>query len=62
MKTLRNALFMNLTDSIVGKMTAMMTIATEERTGLKGILVLFYHSSFEVLVCKQKLVRIIVMT
>jgi hypothetical protein len=35
MKTLRNALFMDLTDSIVGKMAVMMTIASEERTGLK---------------------------
>jgi hypothetical protein len=35
MKTLRNALFVDLIDSIVGKMTVMMTIATEERAGLK---------------------------
>jgi hypothetical protein len=31
MKTLRNALFVDLTDSITGKMAVMMTIATEER-------------------------------
>jgi hypothetical protein len=35
MKTLRNALFVDLTDSIVGKMVVMTTIATEERAGLK---------------------------
>jgi hypothetical protein len=35
MKTLRNALFMDLTDSIIGKMAVMTTIATEERAGLK---------------------------
>jgi hypothetical protein len=35
MKSLRNALFVDLTDSIVGKMVMMMTIATEERAGLK---------------------------
>jgi ABC-type nickel/cobalt efflux system permease component RcnA len=35
MKTLRNALFMDLTDSIVGKMAVMTTIAIEERAGLK---------------------------
>jgi hypothetical protein len=35
MKTLRNALFVDLIDSIVGKMAVMMTIAIEERAGLK---------------------------
>jgi hypothetical protein len=35
MKILRNALFVDLTDSIIGKMAVMMTIATEERAGLK---------------------------
>jgi hypothetical protein len=35
MKTLRNALFVDLTDSIIGKMAVMMTIATKERAGLK---------------------------
>jgi hypothetical protein len=54
MKTLRNALFVELTDSIVGKMAVMTTIGTEERVGLKGVLVLSYHSWFEALVCKQK--------
>jgi hypothetical protein len=52
MKNLRNTLFMDLTDSIIGKMAVMMTIATEERAGLKCVLVLSYHSSFEALVCK----------
>jgi hypothetical protein len=61
MKTLRNTLFVDLTDSIVGKMTVMTTIATEERAGLKGVLVLSYHSSFEALVYKQKGVRIVSM-
>jgi hypothetical protein len=35
MKILRNALFVDLTDSIVGKMAVMTTIATEERADLK---------------------------
>jgi hypothetical protein len=35
MKTLKNALFMDLTDSIVEKMAVMTTIATEERADLK---------------------------
>jgi hypothetical protein len=35
MKTLRNALFVDLTDSIVGKIAMMSTIATEKRAGLK---------------------------
>jgi hypothetical protein len=35
LKTLRNALFVDLTDSNVGKMVVMTTIATEERVCLK---------------------------
>jgi hypothetical protein len=35
MNTLRNALFVDLIDSIVGKMAVMMIIAMEERVGLK---------------------------
>jgi hypothetical protein len=35
MKTLRNVLFVDLTDSIIGKMVVIMTIATEEMVGLK---------------------------
>jgi hypothetical protein len=35
MKTLRNALFVDLTDSIVEKMTVMTTITIEEMAGLK---------------------------
>jgi hypothetical protein len=35
MKTLRNDLFVDLTDSIIGKMAVMTTITTEERAGLK---------------------------
>jgi hypothetical protein len=35
MKTLRYALFVDLTNSIVGKMAVMTTIAIEERAGLK---------------------------
>jgi hypothetical protein len=35
MKTLRNALFVDLTDSIIGKMAVMTIIATEERADLK---------------------------
>jgi hypothetical protein len=34
-KTLRNAIFVDLPDSIVGKMAVMTTIATEERACLK---------------------------
>jgi hypothetical protein len=60
-KTLRNALFVDSTDSIVEKMVVMTRTATEEKVGLKGVLVLSYHSSLEALVCKQKWVRIIVM-
>jgi hypothetical protein len=39
----------------------MTTIATEERAGLKGVLVHSYHFSFEALVCKQKGFRIAAM-
>jgi hypothetical protein len=35
MKTLKNIIFVDLTYSIIGKMTVMMIIATEERAGLK---------------------------
>jgi hypothetical protein len=54
MNTLRNALFVDSTDSIVEKTVVMMrTITeTEEKSGLKGVFVLSYHSSFEALVCK----------
>jgi hypothetical protein len=41
MKTLRNALFVDLTNSIVRKMAVMTTIATEERAGLKRCFVTF---------------------
>jgi hypothetical protein len=63
MKTLINALFVDSTDSIIEKMEVMMRIATEieEKAGLKGVLVLSYHSSFEALVYKQG-VRIIAIT
>jgi hypothetical protein len=61
-KMLRNALFVDSTDSIIEKTVVMTrtTTKTEEKVGLKDVLVLSYHSSFEVLVCKQG-VRIIVM-
>jgi hypothetical protein len=61
-KTLINALFVDSTDSIIEKTTVMMrtTTETEEKVGLKGVLVLSYQSSFEALVCKQG-VRIVVM-
>jgi hypothetical protein len=35
MKTLRNVLFVDLTDSIIAKMVVMTTIAIEERAGIK---------------------------
>jgi hypothetical protein len=35
MKNLRNALFVDLTDSIIGKMVVMRTITRKERAGLK---------------------------
>jgi hypothetical protein len=61
-KTLRNVLFVNSIDSIIEKTTVMTrtAIETEEKTDPKDVLVLYYHSSFEVLVCKQG-VRIITM-
>jgi hypothetical protein len=61
MKTLINDLFVDSTNSIVGKMTVMMRTATEEKVGLKGVFVLSYHSSCKALVCKQKVVRIVAM-
>jgi hypothetical protein len=36
MKTLRNALFVDSTDSIVEKMVVMMRTATEEKASLKS--------------------------
>jgi hypothetical protein len=54
MKTLRNALFMDSAESIVEKTTVMTRTATEEKVDLKGVFVLSYHSSFEVLIYKQK--------
>jgi hypothetical protein len=62
MKTSRNVMFVDSTDSIIEKMAVMMRTATEteEKAGLKCVLVLFYYSSFEVLVCKQG-VRIVAM-
>jgi hypothetical protein len=53
-KTLINALFMDSIDSIVEKMTVMMrnVTQTEEKAGLKVVLVLSYHYSFEALVCE----------
>jgi hypothetical protein len=55
MKTSRNALFVDLTNSIIEKTAVMMRTATEteEKAGLKGVLVLSYHSSFEGLICKK---------
>jgi hypothetical protein len=52
MKTLRNALFLDSTDSIIEKTLVMMRtiIETKEKTGLKGVLVLSYISSFKALV------------
>jgi hypothetical protein len=60
-KTLRNALFVDSTDSIIEKMTVMMRTTTHKKAGLKGVFILSYHSSFKVLVCKQKGVRIVAM-
>jgi hypothetical protein len=62
MKTLRNALFVDSTNSIIENTVVVMrtAIEIEEKAGLKNILVLFHHSSFEALVWKQG-VRIIVM-
>jgi hypothetical protein len=61
MKTLRNALFVGLTNSIIEKMAVMTRTATEEMTGLKRCFDTFLSFSFEALVCKQKGVRIAVM-
>jgi hypothetical protein len=58
---LEKCLFVDSTDSIVEKMAVMMRTTTEEKVGLKGVFVLFYHSSFEALVCKQEGVRIVAM-
>jgi hypothetical protein len=41
MKTLRNALFVDSSDSIVEKMMVMRRIATEQRTGLNRDFVTF---------------------
>jgi hypothetical protein len=62
MKTSRNALFVDYTNSIIEKTAVMMRTATEteEKTGLKNVLIPSYHSSFEAFVCKQ-VVRIIVL-
>jgi hypothetical protein len=48
-KTLISALFVDSVDSIIEKMTVMMRTATKtkEKVGLKGVLILSYHSSFE---------------
>jgi hypothetical protein len=62
MKTLRNAPFVDSADSIIEKMVVMTRTTIEEKTGLKRCLILSYYSSFEALVCKQKGVRIVVMT
>jgi hypothetical protein len=50
--TLRNALFVDLTDSIIEKMVVMTRTAIEEKVAEKGVLVLSYHFSFEVLIYK----------
>jgi hypothetical protein len=54
-KTLRNALFVDSADSTIEKTTVMTRTATEteKKCGTKKVvLVLFYHSSFEALICK----------
>jgi hypothetical protein len=63
MQILRNALFVDSTDSIIEKTAVMMRTTTEkeEKAGPKVVLILSYNSSFEVLVCKQGGVKIIVM-
>jgi hypothetical protein len=63
MKTSRNALFVDSTNSIIEKMAVMTRTATEieEKAGLKGVLVLSYHSSFKAFICKQEGIRIVVM-
>jgi hypothetical protein len=54
MKTSRNALFVDSTDSIVKKTTVMMRTATEieENSDLKRYFGLSYHFSFKALVYK----------
>jgi hypothetical protein len=51
-KTLRNAFFVDSINSIIEKMAVMTRTAIEEKAGLKGVLILSYHFSFELLVCK----------
>jgi GTP-dependent phosphoenolpyruvate carboxykinase len=53
-KTSRNVVFVDSTNSVVEKMAVMTRTAPEieENMGLKDVLVLSYHSSFEPLVCK----------
>jgi hypothetical protein len=46
MKTFRNALFVDLINSIIEKMTVMKRTAIEENAGLKGVLILSCHFSF----------------
>jgi hypothetical protein len=51
-KTMRNGLFVDLTDSNVEKTVMMMRTTAEEKAGLKRCFGTSYHSSFEALVCK----------
>jgi hypothetical protein len=51
-KTMRNGLFVDLTDSNVEKTVMMMRTTAEEKAGLKRYFGTSYHSSFEALVCK----------
>jgi hypothetical protein len=50
-----------LTDSIIEKTAVMMrtAIETEEKAGLKSVLVLSYYSSFEALVYKQGVIIVV---
>jgi hypothetical protein len=50
-KTLRNALFVDSTDSIIEKMTVMMRIATHEKAGLKGVFMFSYFPIIPHLKC-----------
>jgi hypothetical protein len=59
-KTLRNALFVDLPDSIVEKLMVMRRTTIEEKADQIGVLVLSCHSLYEALVCKQG-VRIVAM-
>jgi hypothetical protein len=43
MKTMRNALFVDSTNSIIEKMAVMTRTTTKEKVGLKGVLILSYH-------------------